>query len=236
MKRIIFYFSLFLSFFFLFTSNVNAATSVKSTEKYYQQNVIGTIDLYDDYSVKFTFTVEMSDVLLQVCPVNNCNNLTIQKYSPNQSYFGDEKTVYFYLYDHFELVDGQVYEITVQAEFLPTPSSVNGQPADLSHQLEYIEEKAGESNDDKNRYEEGIEKSTNKVVLAFRNIIIPLLYGVLVVVFIIKGILLALDLVKFADFPDIRKEKIRAFAYFGVAVFALVMLNTFAGWYTGLFG
>ena len=56
------------------------------------------------------------------------------------------------------------------------------------------------------------------------------------IVLIIKGILLGMDITKYSDQPDIRREKIRGFTYFGVAIFLLAILNTIGGFVTGLFG
>ena len=46
---------------------------------------------------------------------------------------------------------------------------------------------------------------------------------------VIKGILLGIDIARYADQPEVRKEKLKAFGFFGVAIFLLAILNTIAG-------
>lgn len=235
-KKILICISLFLSLLFIFTPKVEAKTSLKSIEKYYEQNQIGSITLYDDYTVTITYSIQVEDIVFSVCPQGDCTSVTTQTHDVNQSYHGEEKSVEFNLVDYFDFENQTTYIISVEAKFLPETTSINGYPADMEHVVEYIQENASENPGDDNKYEEGIKDSTGKIEDIFRDIIIPILYGAIIVVMVIKGVLLALDLAKYSDQPDIRKEKIRAFAYFGVAMFAVALLNTFAGWYTGLFG
>jgi len=236
-KKFILCISLFLSFFFMLSFKVEAKSTLESTQTFYQGNTIGTVTLYDDYTVEVTYSIEVSDIVFFLCPQDDCSETTRMQHNLNQSFSSDEKSIIFYLTDYFEFVNEESYIVTIQAKFLPEVTSINGYPSELECVIDYVEENASENPDGgNNKYEDGIKDSTGKVAKVFRDIIIPFLYAAIVVVLVIKGVLLAMDLVKYSDQPDIRREKIRAFTYFGIALFAAALLNTFAGWYTGLFG
>ena len=59
---------------------------------------------------------------------------------------------------------------------------------------------------------------------------------VLAATLIIKAIILAVDVVKYADNRSVRAEKIRAFTYLGVGLLMVAIVNTAVGFITGLFG
>ena len=54
-------------------------------------------------------------------------------------------------------------------------------------------------------------------------------------IILVKGILLCIDIVKYSDKPNVRKEKLRAFLYLVAVILSIGLLNTCFGLITGLF-
>lgn len=210
-----------------------------ATSFYPGEGEIGSIVIYDDYVVRVSYKYSASDVKIKICPSSTCSNLNTQIYTSEETYFDDVHTD-FYIADHFDLDNGTDYKISVSASFKPYPAAITDSASGfIETEFEYIKENASSEEDnssDKNKYADEALTRTQKIIWVFKVIIIPLIYAVLIVVLIVKGVLLGIDISKYADEPDVRKEKIRAFTYFGVAIFLVAILNTVGGFVTGLFG
>ena len=210
-----------------------------ATSFYPGEDEIGSIIIYDDYVVRINYKYSASDVEIKVCPASMCTSLNTQVYTSNETYFDGTYTD-FYIADHFELENGMEYTISVSSSFKPYPAAIQDTSSGfIETDFVYISENAsseGDERDDNNKYADEALNKSQKIARLFREIIIPLIYLLLLVVLIVKGVILAIDISKHADEPDIRKEKIRAFTYFGVAIFLVAILNTVGGFVTGLFG
>lgn len=201
------------------------------------ENEVGSVVVYDDYVVRVNYKYSASNVSISICPKALCNNLNTQIQEFSETYF-DGDYVDFYLADHFSLQDGETYQAWINVSFKPYAAAITDVATGaMSVEFSYIEENAlTEAEDPNSPYAEEALTRGERIAKLFRDIIIPLIYVVLLIVLIIKGILLGMDITKYADQPDIRREKVRGFVYFGVALFLLAILNTVGGFFAGLFG
>jgi hypothetical protein len=234
-KKVLVFISFIMMFFILIPTGVSAKKEIASSDAtHWEHGVVGTIKFYDDFTIRYEYKHEVKNILITVCPKDDCVASTTQEYEPGQTYFGSEY-VDIFLKEHFTLNDNEEYIVSSTADFQPYPEAQNELVTGyMSDDCVFYEGSSSESQEDEDP--NFIMDETNKFVRLAKKYLIPGLYALLGIVLVIKGILLAIDLAKHADEPDIRKEKIRAFAYFGIAILALIGLNTFAGFYTGLFG
>ena len=236
-KKIVLFVIFFISIIFS-SSLVSARETLDfATVSYVGEGNVGSITIYDDYVIRIGYKYSASNVKIDICPKSDCNNLTTQTYESNETYF-DGEYVDFYISEHFSLYDGSEYKVSITASFKPYAAAITDVSAGfIETDIEYIAEKAVDRETDPyNKYADAALTDIEKVAKVFRDYIIPFLYVILVIVLIIKGILLGMDITKYSDQPDIRREKIRGFTYFGVAIFLLAILNTIGGFVTGLFG
>ncbi|MBR3891148.1 MAG: hypothetical protein IKJ30_03660 [Bacilli bacterium] len=222
----------------------NSQTTISARETldfsvvvYPGEGEVGSSVVYDDYVVRVNYKYSASNVVIKVCPKALCNNLNTQTYESPETYF-DGDHVDFYMADHFTLQDGETYQAWISVSFKPYAAAITDVATGaMNVEFVYEEENAlTEEEDPNNQYAEEALTRSERIAKLFRDIIIPCIYVVILIVLIIKGIMLGMDITKYADQPDIRREKIRGFAYFGVALFLLAILNTVGGFVTGLFG
>ena len=221
----------------IFSSVRIQAKELKSTEVIYlNKGTIGEVFIHDDYVVEISFLYAVKDVRISICYAPSCDSVIEEKVF-NETYF-ENGHVEFFLKQHFDLEDGESYKVETSAAFKPKAGTTESawQVASVDAEFVYNPENAATDSEGRDKYGEKFKETSTSAAIAIRNIAIPVIYGILSVLLIIKGILLAMDITKYADLPDVRKEKIRAFIYFGVAMFALALLNTIAGFITGLFG
>lgn len=239
-KKIVVCLLFLLGIVFSGTTSISARETIDFVTSFYPgEGEIGSIEIYDDYVIRIAYKYSASDVEIKICPADMCSNLSTQTYLSDETYFDGTHTD-FYMADHFELENGVEYKVSVSASFKPYPAAIYDTSSGfMETDFEYIEENASfeeNKNTDENKYADEALTRTQKIIWVFKVIIIPLIYAALVVVLIVKGILLGIDISKYADEPDVRKEKIRAFTYFGLAIFLVAILNTVGGFVTGLFG
>ena len=188
---------------------------------------MGKIILYDDYKIAFHYGYRVSNIVIEVCKDQICKNV---KEAENQAFISNS-VVEFDLNPLLIASDDEATEYTVKstASFRQTEGLGFESVASLNTKVTIrgINQPESESN--------RILDSTDKV-LAFLNAwIIPGVYALLGVVLIIKGILLTVDIVKYSDNSEIRSEKLKAFGYFLVGIVCVAIINSTAGFITGLF-
>lgn len=238
MKKSWFLVVLSLLFSLCFKSTTVGAANVigHSPVIYSTEGQIGAITLYDDYVLRVEYKYSASNVQIRICPTDNCVDGLTQSYTSPENFF-DGDHVDLYLKDLFVLTDGTKYNIVMSASFKPYASAITVvSTGGLSEEFVYVEENASDESDNKDDKLEEVLTRSQKIEKILRTYVIPGLYAILLIVLIIKGILLGIDIAKHADQPEVRGEKIRAFSYFGVAIVLLLLLNTIAGFVTGLFG
>lgn len=228
---------LFIAIFSIFSSSTVSAKVVKDMDIYNLDGlIIGNLSIHDDYVVEISYEYAVKGVNILVCEPTNCVTSKQEK-TFSETYFDDE-SVEIYLKEYFDFIDGTKYQIEVSASFKPKQGTTLEvwETWSIESEIVYVEENASEKPQDRPGYgDEFVDSATNAGEL-IRNIAIPVIYGVLVIVLVVKGVLLGIDITRYSDQPDVRKEKIKAFSYFGVAIVALAGLNTIAAFVTGLFG
>lgn len=86
----------------------------------------------------------------------------------------------------------------------------------------------------------GLQSVMEKVVKLVNNPIMPIIYVVLALFLVVKGALLGVQIVKAADEPQVRQEKIGSLKWliigvaiaYGVAGVAQIVMNAFASSFT----
>ncbi len=230
-KKLLSIFLLLIGILFLNPTTVDARSSYGySTVIYPGEGEVGSFTVYDDYVVRVSFKYKAENVKLTLCPKNSCGIVepTIKEFNEQYTSGG---YVDFYLTEYFEMSNGVTYTLKVTAEFKQYPAAIDSEsPGELDVEFEYIKENASfneERSEDK--YAEEALTWIEKIVVFCKTYIIYIIYAILGIVLVIKGILLGIDIARYADQPEVRKEKLKAFAFFGVAIFLLAILNTIAG-------
>ena len=86
-------------------------------------------------------------------------------------------------------------------------------------------------NDENKQFNDSLEKVSEVVYKR----VIPGIYIVLALILVVKLVLLSIDIVKYADHPEIRKEKFKGFVYVFVGLLAVGLVNASVGFITGLY-
>lgn len=189
---------------------------------------LGSIILYDDYTIVFNYRSRLKNVDIQVCQFNACNSVEEVE---NKIYVSGD-ALEFNLNNYIKKSYTQTKEYVIKAS--GTFYSVDNVNRTSIANLETTLTVSG-TDEYENSSNEPLE-SSQKAIAFMNQFVIPLLYMILAATLIIKAILLALDLVKHADNREVRAEKIRAFTYLGVGLLMVGIVNTCVGFITGLFG
>ena len=83
--------------------------------------------------------------------------------------------------------------------------------------------------------DEEINKTLIEVTEIVNTIVIPIIYGLITIVLIIKGALIGTAIVKSADDPQVRQEKIGSLKWLVIGVVVAYSANTLVGVFTGFF-
>ena len=83
--------------------------------------------------------------------------------------------------------------------------------------------------------DEEINKTLIEVTEIVNTIVIPIIYGLITIVLIIKGALIGTAIVKSADDPQVRQEKIGSLKWLVIGVVVAYSANTVVGVFTGFF-
>ena len=89
-KRLIAFASLFLMLLTVFSKPVYAKTLLQESETVSGQEVIGSLKIYDDYTVKVEYTYAVKDIEIIVCKANLCQDSELMRHKDNQDYFDGE--------------------------------------------------------------------------------------------------------------------------------------------------
>lgn len=189
---------------------------------------MGKIILYDDYKIAFHYGYRVNSIVIDVCKDSICNNV---KQAENQTFMGNS-VIEFDLNDL--LIRDSDKKVTYVVKATGAFKAVEGLGFESVATLntEVSVKPINSKDDDSNRILDSTEG-----VLGFINMwVIPGIYAVLVVTLIIKSILLVIDLVKYSDNSEVRREKLKAFAYIFIGIVCVAIINSTAGIITGLFG
>ena len=189
----------------------------------------GSITLTDDYKLTFTYGYRVKDIKIWVCEEELCN-IDEPTIFPNQTYLGNS-SIEFDLNRYLVKEEGRdvEYKITASANF----KRLETQQTDSSATLNYIVTIKGSSSSDGR--DEDVFNNSEKALQFVNTWILPGIYVVLAVIFVVKGILLCIDLIRYSDYREVRHEKLKAFAYMFIGLLAVAIINSTIGVITGLF-
>lgn len=221
---------LFLLLLFLPTK-VFAKEELKKVEvSNFDTELIGIITFYDDYTLEYDFKYLLKDIKITVCAKGTCDNTSAQIVD-SQLHVGENNPQYNL--SEYLIEKPQEYTIKAKGSF---KSSNEG--SYVVKTLTYVLVIEDEKNEDKdggffNNPE--FRASFDKAVIVINKFVIPGIYIALGIIILVKGILLCIDIVKYSDKPNVRKEKLRAFLYLIAVILSIGLLNTCFGLITGLF-
>lgn len=215
---------------FNFPCYVRAATSLKSeTVKSMAGDEVGTITLYDDYTIIYKHLYRVKDISITICVKGYCEGVKPQIVSTNS--YDNQEEVSFSISDYLIKQQANVtYVIKATGNFRQSENSLTSIISTLNHEVTIGD--IEESNGDK---ENEVLSSLDNAKAFCRMWIIPGIYLIIALTIVVKGILLAIDITKHSDSAEVRKEKIRAFIYLFIAMVAVALINTSVGWVVGLF-
>ena len=210
-----------------FVSARNAISSASAPGISPGAEPMGKIILYDDYKIAFHYGYRVSNIVIEVCKDQVCKNL---KEAENQAFISNS-FVEFDLNPLLMSAEEEPVEYTIQAtaSFRQTEGLGFESVASLNTKVTIKGINQPESGSNR------ILDSTNKVLTFINAWILPGVYILLGVVLVLKGVMLTIDIVRYSDNSDIRREKLKAFSYFLVGVVCVAIINSTAGVITGLF-
>lgn len=240
----IFYVFLFVLGLLVFSSQVISAKEivVKKIAPDIFGNAIGTISIYNNGEVSIDYKYGLKKVEIAYCSKELCENydynyikvLESDESNPNKNENPDEMRNYTY---KIEVFDEGEYRVKVDAIF-GIDSSYNGnnymsigpkETADTGDN--YIKLSKANGVDDKN-----LKSMMKTIVKIVNTIVIPVLYGLITIVLVIKGALIGTAIVKSADNPQVRQEKIASLKWLVIGVVVAYGANSIIGVFTGFFG
>lgn len=231
MKKIRIICLLFISLFVtIVTSNnkVEAKSVIKSAQATdINANVIGKITFYDDYTIEYTYVYRVKDIKIWVCTNETCLNGD-PLISYGQTYI-DGETITYDLKNYFSQAENDItYQLKAEGDFKVSEANPFGSNITLTYELKIRGLPTKEDSDK-------IVKEAKKIEDIFNTWVIPFIYIAAGIVFIIRLIMLCIDLVKYSDNADVRKEKIRGFLFTFIGIFVVLIVNSSVGFITGLF-
>lgn len=221
-------------FIFLFNFNSVVHAETKVVEKAVAPGIsasdpeVGSIILYDNYKLEFNYVRSVKNIKIWVCEKNMCDmdNPTI---GSNQVYIDESKKLEYDLTEYFVVEEGKnaTYIVKATAEFSVTYYS-GPSIATLNHEIEI-------KNVDGEILFNILTEESEGAIKAVKTWVLPGLYVLFALTLVIKGVLLGIDIVNYSDQPDVRREKIHAFVYFGIGIIAVSLVTTCVGFLMGLF-
>jgi len=201
-------------------------------------DVVGNISLYDDYSIVFSFKYRVKDILVTICEKDKCEE-TQKEFNYGNNTVLNEAPYETLATVSYELKDSLVansydtiYLVKASADFKPTLSSTIGAILTVNKEITIEADTTNDSDSRESKIMQGIEKVKD----VCNKWIIPAIYIVLAVVLLVKATFLCIDLIRYSDIPEIRSEKLKSFAYLGLVLILVSVLNTGLAFITGLFG
>ncbi len=223
-----------LSILFIFVGSINVseieAKGVLKRGPGYNldKQEIAAITIYDDYSVTFDYSVMLRNPVVKVCPKDSCH--TILPQVNTQQVYLNKETLIFYVNEYVDkYVEDSDVIISASADY-KTNSSDLGYPGSIEIQYTVKQKTAAQKEN------EGLFASLGNISEVMNKWIIPGIYIVLALIFVVKLILLCIDVIRYADYPLVRKEKFKGFIYVFVGLLAVALVNSAVGIATGLYG
>ena len=244
-KRRFIYLLIFLLGFIFFindSQNVHAAQIISQmTKTDIFGDTLGVAKIYDDGKIEIEYKYGIKEITASYCmKKDDCDSLVNYSYlyilssnkeNPNKNENIDEMATYSY---KIKLNKSGEYKIKIDVYY--GAKNYDGGSLFISSRQTldtgetYI--KISSSNDIE---DEEINKTLIEVTEIVNTIVIPIIYGLITIVLIIKGALIGTAIVKSADDPQVRQEKIGSLKWLVIGVVVAYSANTLVGVFTGFF-
>lgn len=251
MKKILLY--TFVMFFAVLLFSLNS-TEIEAKKALATKNLdtisgdtIGTIAIYDNGEVAIGYKYGLRLAKLSYCEKGEkCDSniytpFKIIEASINDYYKGNGESLKMLSHKITELDTEKEYGIRVEAYFGVNSGykgieSILGSPSISSMQvLETDTDKYVKPTNSGNYGDAGIDKLMSKAQSIVNTFILPILYAGISLFVVIKGAILGVQIVKSADDPNVRAEKVRALKWLVIGVGVAYAASTLVAVVTGFF-
>ncbi len=243
-KRVNILFLIYFTFmsFILFGQSISASELMTNYTDIFG-NVLGTIKIENENKLVIEYKYGLRQVDLyycskgEGCDMNNYSHISVMQSSEAEPYKNTSQELATYTYE-FNLDEGFEYRVRVEAYF-GTGSGYSGVETIPSYTIS--SKQVLDTND---YYLKGVQgnyhhESMNSLMSKIKNIIntifLPIMYSLIGIVLVIKGAILGVQIVKSADNPDIRMEKIKSLKWLVIGVAVTALASSIVGVLTGFF-
>lgn len=205
---------------------------------------IAVIEIYDNSEIVIGYRYGLRKVTLAYCEkglnceMNMYENKLLMESSAEKTYKNDKNELEVYRTKPV-LEKGKEYKFIVQAYFGANESYKGTESVSTGFMLYYLEVNSGESHikgtNNPNIEDEGLNTLMGDFTEIANTIVIPVLYVVMLLVLIVKGALLGVEIVKSADNPTVREEKVHALKWLFIGLAIGLLATSVIGVITGFF-
>lgn len=247
MKRIISFIIIFLGCLFFCSAQVDAKNSlVKDSINDIEGNPIGTIEIYDNGEIVIGYRYGLRYAYLEYCERgNSCDfgyykEIEIVNASEENPYKNTSKSLAGFSYKP-TVEKGKEYRFKVTAYYgignnyqgSESLSSTRIWSLNIDTKDDYLLMKSGVN--DTEIENEDLSELMSKLKEIVNTIIIPVLYAGLTILLVLKGAILGVQIVKSADEPQVRREKVGALKWLLIGVFVAYAATGVVSALTGFF-
>lgn len=207
-------------------------------------NPVGVIEIYDNSEIKISYKYGLRLAELQYCVEGNDCMMNIYKYekiaeaNSSESYKNETGELKSFRYKPI-LEEDTKYKFRVTAYFGSTSSYTGTENVNTAFMLVSLtvdtKEEYVMGSKSPNIENEQLDTMMSNLKEIVNNTVLPVIYIILFIFLIVKGALLGTQIVKNADNPDIRSEKIGALKWLLIGVAIGLSANTLIGVFTGYF-
>ncbi len=246
-KRKFIYLLIFLLGFIFFVNDSQSVSASQIISQRTTSNIfgdtLGIARIYDDGKIEIEYKYGLKEVTVSYCKKDDdCDNLVNYSYlsvlvsnesNKNKNENPDEMAFYSYKIKlnksgEYKIKLDVYYGTSVNYDGVSSMYISSRQTLDMGDT--YI--KVASLNDIE---DEEINKTLIEVTEIVNTIVIPIIYGLITIVLIIKGALIGTAIVKSADDPQVRQEKIGSLKWLVIGVVVAYSANTVVGVFTGFF-
>ena len=235
---------LITSFMFKQTS-VAAAEIIGSTEQVIFDEKIGSIEIYSNGKVEIEYKYGLRKIDMYYCVAGEeCDNgeysyRNIMESSADQPYKNESAGMGTYEFNA-NLPNDVEYRVRVEvyfgtSNFYSGAESVEGSFTVGAVQIADTKENYINGESSNGIGDSRISKLMKKVGKVVNTLILPIVYSVTGLVLVVKGALLGIQIVKNADDPSIRKEKLGSLKWLIIGVAVTFLAATAVGAVSGFF-
>lgn len=249
MKKLLFCFILMFSSVCLFVFD---STRIEAKQELASKSLntisgetVGLITIYNNGEIVLKYKYGLRKAVLYYCEkgdrcdYNMYNSVKIMESSEIEPYKNNGKDLMTFSYKA-QLDGKKEYKLKVEAYFGVSvgyrgTESIFGSPAISSVQILEIDDEYVKLDGNSDYGDQGINDLMVEIKDIVNTIVLPLLYAVMGLFLVVKGTILGVQIVKAADEPNLRLEKIRALKWLAIGVGIGFVASTLVGALTGFF-